>query len=664
MYAPAGAPERLTDLVWIPISGESKEPRVKFKGAQVSPWRQRPGDGFGILTGPSPMTDLAVWVLDLDIGDGGAYVLGGGGYAQLDEWMAERGHSWDELQTLTLKTGSGGMHLVFLLDPEQGWVKGGAGHTELGPDVDVRGGRLVNGEVAGTGYFKAPPSDDYVVVEDRPLIVAPAWLYEIVKWQPVVARARRKTSASAPPRSRLAKAISSGTSDPLGRARAWVNSAIEALGQELDWLWEKDNGWHATALSVTASLAGLVEHDLLAELGLTSETWAWDEVMSRWAEMMDDGAGFYEKHLEPAFLGKLGVADPARLPDDLEEALIDLLEDRRSATASPVEKVTEADDFDYESLTLTDEVDPPVEWLLPDLLVKGMMNVITGPPKTVKSTIAGFLASRVGNRVVWVSRDNEHRGSIQRRLQAAGLTGQARILEDKHTPTPEILMERLEVLAEWVGPSGLFVFDSLAGMNRMLGEGDEYSNAASRKLWQQIHRAVDGVTILLVAHASQKDESNFMMGSQAIHQLLVHLLRARRSPEGLVTVSVEMSRYAPTGPVLLAGQLPGQDPSEVPPIIELEFEKDGALLIAKEKRGEPLREALVTAIGETVGIDSGDETTLGEWPRHCGLSAVQIAMAQSAGLLEVRDGSKRGKVSLHTTELYGYLAGSADDDDW
>lgn len=675
MHQPAGAPEQLAGLVWIPISPATKQPRVKFKRAVVSSWKPRPGDGFGVLTGPSTMTDQMVWGLDLDIDDEGAQVLGGAGFLQLDAYISDYGHSWSDLETLTVKTASGGMHLYFLMEPDR-WVRGGAGHTELGPDVDVRGGRMVNGEVAGTGYLKAPPSAGYEVVKDVPMIAAPDWLYDAVKWEPPAARKRRSGSPSAVPRSALARAISSGTGDPLGRAQTWVRRAVEVMTGELEELWDQDHGWRTVALSVTASLAGLVENDVLAELGVTSEEWAW-EVMEAWAELMDDGEGFYEKHLEPMFLSKLGCASPARLPDDLEDALLDRLQPEEVVVEVEDEAwddefdEPEAEPFDYDALTLTDEVDPPVEWLLPHLLVKGMLNCITGPPKSVKSTIAGFLGSRVGSRVVWVSRDGEHRGSIQRRLQAAGLTGQARILEESHTPTPKILMERLADLAEWAGPEGLFIFDSLAGVNKILGGENEYSNAASRTLWDSIHKAVGGVTILLVAHASMKDDSNAVMGSQAIHQILVHLLRAKRDENGLVTVRVEFSRYGVAGSTLLTGQLPGQDPADTPPIIELEFEQDGMLLIAKEKPGGDLRAGLASAIALASGVDAGDEATLEEWPRHSGLSSLQIVMAQSSGLLEIREGSKKGKVSLHTTPLYDYTQSLLSDalvdeveDDW
>lgn len=666
MYQPAGAPEKLAELIWIPISGTTKEPRVRFKGAQVSSWRGRANDSYGILTGPSPMTDYWVWGLDLDIGDDG-FAIGGAGWLQLDEYIQEHGHSWDELETFTVKTGSGGMHLLFRME-EGKWVKGGAGNTKIGSDVDVRGGRLVSGKVAGTGYLKATPSPGYVVVKDIEPIVAPDWLYELVKWEPPTARRQRKSSPRVVgllgARSELAKAIASAGGDPVSRAKRWVENAIEAMTAELNGLWDQEHGWRTVGLSVTASLAGLVENDILAEAGVTSEDWAWS-VMESWAELMDDGDGFYERHLEPMFLSKLGCADPARLPEDLEDALLDRMEEKEEESiAEDFEEDEEG--FDYADLDLTDEIDPPVEWLIPNFLVKSMLNVITGPPKTVKSTIAGFLASRISGRVVWVARDGEYRGSIQRRLHAAGLRGRARILEEGHAKTPEQLMKRLKDLAEWAGPDGLFIFDSLAGLNKILGE-NEYSNSLTRTLWQEIAESVSGVTMLLVAHASQKDSENFLMGGQAIHQLLVHLLRARKDEAGTITVSIEMSRYQASGSILITGQLPGQDPAEVPPVIEVEFKTDGMLLIAQEKEGsEDLRRSLATLIQDANGIDSEEETTAEEWPRHSGMTGLQLSMAESVGLLVKKEGSRKSKYSLHTTDLCRFLMNGAvaDEDDW
>lgn len=218
---PDSAPEKLRGLVWIPISGETKEPRVKFKHAEVGRWSPRSTDGYGILTGPTKAAEW-VWGLDLDIGDLDG-VLGGEGKQQFENFLKENGHEWPE--TFTVKTSSGGLHLYFILE-EGKWVKGSAKSKKYlfgeysNPCIDVRGGRIVDGIIGGTGYLKAPPSDGYEVIKDIPFAVAPDWLYEIVKWEPRrrVVRNRKSGTTTSSSGSRLSKMLARASGDPISRA--------------------------------------------------------------------------------------------------------------------------------------------------------------------------------------------------------------------------------------------------------------------------------------------------------------------------------------------------------------------------------------------------------------------------------------------------------------
>lgn len=666
MYAPPGSPERLQDLIWIPISAASKAPRVKFKNAQVSRWKSRAGDGYGVLTGPSS-SELWVWALDLDTGDDES-VAGGEGRANFDRLIRKiPGASWDDLETFTVKTRSGGLHYYFLLEPGK-WVKGSAGkkgNPNLDEYIDVRGGRLVDDIVRGTGYVKAPPSDGYEVVKDVDFAVAPDWLYELVKWEPPVRRTRTRSTRSTGHRSPTARLFAMGGSDPIARAKKWVKTAEEALTSQLEELWDQNTGWREVGLRVTASLAGLVEHDLLADLDLYSEDRAW-ELMTEWSELMDDGEGFYDKHLEPMFLGKLGNATPAVLADDLEDALLAYIEDRQAKKAEAGDSPAADDAFEDEAaeVDLDDllasnlETEPP-RWLIQDWIMGGELNLLTGAQKSTKSTIATWVASRAPGAVAWFAKDGEHLGNIKTRLEYAGISDRSYVIPDSMLGSIPDIKRMIRKMAEKVGTNGLLVIDSLAGVNRHLDSAEEYSQSVIRDLWTDLKAAANGTSLLVIAHGSSRDTTNVLMGAQAIHQILAHLMQASNK-DNVIEVTVPFSRYMLSGTRLATGQLPIPDPADQQEPVILDYSLQDDILVVSAREDGLVR--LVQQVADAGGIDEGAEISEQSWPDESGLSWPTLLEAEGAGLIYRIEGVRKGKFAFATTRYFTYLrTGSTGD---
>jgi putative DNA primase/helicase len=103
-----------------------------------------------------------------------------GGDLSLNDLLETHGDDW--LDTLTMKTGSGGFHFVFQYPASQ-VLRNSAG--EVGPGVDTRG---------EGGYIVLPPSihassRQYEVYRALPVIPAPDWLLEVFRPKPNASRA-------------------------------------------------------------------------------------------------------------------------------------------------------------------------------------------------------------------------------------------------------------------------------------------------------------------------------------------------------------------------------------------------------------------------------------------------------------------------------------------
>jgi len=155
----------------------AKHPRTKngFKdastdGGQVSKWWAKYSDAnIGLVTG----TESGMFVLDIDVKDGGIYSLNDieENYQDLMQDEFESVQS-----TLAAISGSGGLHYYFKYILDSG-VKSSAGR--LGSGLDIRG---------DNGYIVAPPSNHPCgnpyqwFGSDTPILNAPSWLvYELLK---------------------------------------------------------------------------------------------------------------------------------------------------------------------------------------------------------------------------------------------------------------------------------------------------------------------------------------------------------------------------------------------------------------------------------------------------------------------------------------------------
>jgi len=127
---------------------------------QVRTWqKQWPGANWGVRCGNAAEGGAGLVVVDIDLKSGG-----------LDTWEQLREEHSEPLQTVTVRTGSGGSHLYFKY-PAGHMIKSGT--DVLGPGIDVR---------ADGGYVVLPPSktkQPYIfelAPEDIPIDDLPSWM--------------------------------------------------------------------------------------------------------------------------------------------------------------------------------------------------------------------------------------------------------------------------------------------------------------------------------------------------------------------------------------------------------------------------------------------------------------------------------------------------------
>jgi hypothetical protein len=143
-----------------------KHPRIAWSKEAGTPamWEKWPNDGFGIATG----IRSGIWVLDVDPKNGGVETL-----AELEQKNAPLP------KTLSVRTGSGGLHFYFQFPGPDYRNTAGA----LGAGLDTRGdGGYVVG--AGSLHKSGRRYNWQNGPADAELAVAPDWLLKLVKQPP------------------------------------------------------------------------------------------------------------------------------------------------------------------------------------------------------------------------------------------------------------------------------------------------------------------------------------------------------------------------------------------------------------------------------------------------------------------------------------------------
>jgi hypothetical protein len=87
------------------------------------------GVNIGVRTGRVS----GIWAVDLDVGDEK------NGIRDLESWMTKNGLGWNDMSTLTARTGGGGCHIVYSYPNATEKIRTVAPHSELGRAVDVKG---------------------------------------------------------------------------------------------------------------------------------------------------------------------------------------------------------------------------------------------------------------------------------------------------------------------------------------------------------------------------------------------------------------------------------------------------------------------------------------------------------------------------------------------
>lgn len=116
----------------------------------------------GVVCGPRS----GLWVLDID-------VKKARGFDTLAKLCEQHGASFADLKTFTVKTPSGGAHLLWRWPDDGRKIGNSAGR--IGPGLDTRGR---HGFIAAPGCIV--PAGVYRVVDDTAPVHAPGWLLELV----------------------------------------------------------------------------------------------------------------------------------------------------------------------------------------------------------------------------------------------------------------------------------------------------------------------------------------------------------------------------------------------------------------------------------------------------------------------------------------------------
>lgn len=150
------------DVVAIPVSDYKKFPSIKNWQDYRDGLKTKTPTTYGINCGLSNLV-----VIDLDVHNENE-----NGIESFEQLLKDYGI--DSLNTLTVRTGSGGQHLYFKYD--KGDIRNSVGKTGIRDGIDVR----ANGGQAIGPFSKVKQSDgsigEYTIAKDAPVMDLPEWL--------------------------------------------------------------------------------------------------------------------------------------------------------------------------------------------------------------------------------------------------------------------------------------------------------------------------------------------------------------------------------------------------------------------------------------------------------------------------------------------------------
>src|SRR6185437_9503326 len=310
--------------------------------------------GESVDDNPAIATGADLLVVDVDVKGGKPGLLS----------LAELAAEGLPLETRTVRTPSGGLHLYYRVDPSKeyrnrvGWREG----------VDVRG---FNGFVFAPGAVKG--GGEYVVERDLPTVDLPDSFYEDLARPPAVRIADNGAIPAAP----------------------GVDVDSDAIRERVaDWL-ETDapvsiegDGGHDTLLDVAH---GCMDRGVSPAVAAELMAGHWDfRCEPEWGNEVIAGQIASLVHSRKDRIG-CGVAPRAPLGDVFE----------------PIEAVGAADDDEFSPADLDGAPPPPRRWLVPDLIPDRTVTSLSGDGGVGKSLLTLQLACARATRSTWLGLDVE-----------------------------------------------------------------------------------------------------------------------------------------------------------------------------------------------------------------------------------------------------------------
>lgn len=187
------------------------------------------------------------------------------GIDDLARTVEEYGHTTDELETYTVRTKSGGLHLYF----DRGNFRVTTRHHREDWRIDVI--------ATPHNWVAAPPTPGYTVVNDVPMIPLPAWLYEIVAnindlKRPVGGKKRSEMDE----RIKQMRASVEPVDCDKGLLKSWISTQYELIE-----LANEHGAWNSTIFQVACDFFALGYAQSIVEKIILPAAKPWDARQER-----------------------------------------------------------------------------------------------------------------------------------------------------------------------------------------------------------------------------------------------------------------------------------------------------------------------------------------------------------------------------------------------